>query len=482
MNNNFAENLKKIRKDNNLSQEELAEELGVSRQAISKWESSLAYPEMDKIIALCDKFNLNIDDLLHKNIREVKEEAESKKNISNYIDNFLKFITDTINLLSNMSFKSKIKCIFEELIIGSILLLLSVAICFVLSNFFENIFYILPDSVFFVIENLLGSILILLLIIASIIIMVHIFKTRYLNYYYKIKNETEIETKNEENKEEKETEKHNKILFKRNESKIIIRDPSNSEYNFLKVLWSIFISIIKFFSLFILVGLVLALIFIVCLLPISFLIIKTGLFFIGLLLLIISSLIIDIVLILLVINFIFNRKSNKKIMIYSFIFSTIAFGIALGVTFIGTLNFKITEDSHLAKRSVEYEMKDNLSIDTFEDIKYVVENRDNVKIEYTTNRNLKLMSSMYAGRISFWTEMKDPINFIKDFISNTKENKIEDITGLKDITVYASRENIEKIKSNIITNEEIYSCENTIESLEEEIDALNEKIYELEQD
>ena len=78
MNNRFSENLKKIRKDNNLSPEQLAETLGVSRQAISKWESSAAYPEMDKIITLCEKFNLNIDDLLHKDIREIKGEEESK--------------------------------------------------------------------------------------------------------------------------------------------------------------------------------------------------------------------------------------------------------------------------------------------------------------------------------------------------------------------------------------------------------------------
>ena len=63
MNNKFSENLKKIRKDNNLSQEQLADEIGVSRQAISKWESAVAYPEMDKIIILSEKFNLNIDDL-----------------------------------------------------------------------------------------------------------------------------------------------------------------------------------------------------------------------------------------------------------------------------------------------------------------------------------------------------------------------------------------------------------------------------------
>ena len=55
MNNQFSKNLKKIRKENNLSQEQLADELGVSRQAISKWESAQAYPEMDKIISLCNK-------------------------------------------------------------------------------------------------------------------------------------------------------------------------------------------------------------------------------------------------------------------------------------------------------------------------------------------------------------------------------------------------------------------------------------------
>ena len=57
MKNQFSENLKKVRKEHNLSQEQLADELGVSRQAISKWESAIAYPEMDKIVDLCDKFN-----------------------------------------------------------------------------------------------------------------------------------------------------------------------------------------------------------------------------------------------------------------------------------------------------------------------------------------------------------------------------------------------------------------------------------------
>ena len=124
MNNNFSDNLKKIRKDNNLSQEQLAEELGVSRQAISKWESGSSYPEMDKIIQMCNKFNLNIDDLLNKDITEIKGEEKVKNNINKYVDDFLNFITDTINLFSNMSFKSKIKCLFEQCVIGFILIIL----------------------------------------------------------------------------------------------------------------------------------------------------------------------------------------------------------------------------------------------------------------------------------------------------------------------------------------------------------------------
>ena len=57
---NLSDNLKKIRKEHNLSQEQLAEKLGVSRQSVSKWESGTAYPEMEKMLQLCQLFNLNI--------------------------------------------------------------------------------------------------------------------------------------------------------------------------------------------------------------------------------------------------------------------------------------------------------------------------------------------------------------------------------------------------------------------------------------
>ena len=46
----FCEKLAVKRKQNNLSQEQFADTLGVSRQAVSKWESGTSYPDMDKII------------------------------------------------------------------------------------------------------------------------------------------------------------------------------------------------------------------------------------------------------------------------------------------------------------------------------------------------------------------------------------------------------------------------------------------------
>ena len=60
----FSEKILTLRKSNNLTQEELAEKLNVSRQSISKWESGQAMPEMEKIVALSSVFNVTTDYLL----------------------------------------------------------------------------------------------------------------------------------------------------------------------------------------------------------------------------------------------------------------------------------------------------------------------------------------------------------------------------------------------------------------------------------
>lgn len=60
----LGDKLTKLRKENNYTQEQLAELLGVSRQAVSKWESDTAYPETDKLIKLGELYGCSMDYLL----------------------------------------------------------------------------------------------------------------------------------------------------------------------------------------------------------------------------------------------------------------------------------------------------------------------------------------------------------------------------------------------------------------------------------
>ena len=68
---NLGEKIKRLRKENNLSQEQLAEKLNVSRQAISKWEANKAYPDIENLILLRKIFDVTLDDLIidENNIR-----------------------------------------------------------------------------------------------------------------------------------------------------------------------------------------------------------------------------------------------------------------------------------------------------------------------------------------------------------------------------------------------------------------------------
>lgn len=63
----FAEKLKSIRKQAGMSQEKLAEKLGVSRQAVTKWETDAGIPDIENIMAVSSLFGISIDELLSNN-------------------------------------------------------------------------------------------------------------------------------------------------------------------------------------------------------------------------------------------------------------------------------------------------------------------------------------------------------------------------------------------------------------------------------
>ena len=76
----FNEKLVKLRKENLLSQEELAEKLGVTRQTISKWELEQTTPDMDKLSQIAKLFNVSVDELLNESDEPIKANQASDKN------------------------------------------------------------------------------------------------------------------------------------------------------------------------------------------------------------------------------------------------------------------------------------------------------------------------------------------------------------------------------------------------------------------
>lgn len=74
---NFSEKIQKLRKQNNLTQEELAEKLFISRTAISKWESGKGYPSIDVLKQISVLFDISVDNLLSS--EQILELAEQDK-------------------------------------------------------------------------------------------------------------------------------------------------------------------------------------------------------------------------------------------------------------------------------------------------------------------------------------------------------------------------------------------------------------------
>lgn len=90
----FGERLYQLRKEKNISQEELAELLDVSRQSISKWENDKAYPEMTRLLFMSDYFNVSLDYLMRgtepdKKTQEPPTTPYKAKNLSKIWNSFV---------------------------------------------------------------------------------------------------------------------------------------------------------------------------------------------------------------------------------------------------------------------------------------------------------------------------------------------------------------------------------------------------------
>ena len=111
----FGERLYELRNKKNISQEDLAEVLDVSRQSISKWENDKAYPEMTRLLFMSEYFDVSLDYLM----RGIDKEDNDEKVTEKYKTKNILLVQN--DFLSNLSKKQKtLFLLLYILIIGAL--------------------------------------------------------------------------------------------------------------------------------------------------------------------------------------------------------------------------------------------------------------------------------------------------------------------------------------------------------------------------
>lgn len=438
----FKDKLPKLRKENNITQEQLADMLGVSRQAVSKWESGLSIPDMEKIIEMCKIFNAPIEELLDDGVIS-NTKIEGKKDLTDYLNIILNFITKSYKMFCSMKFKEKIKCLFEITIIIGILIILFLIIGEILSMLIGNIINFLPYMIYDFISDIGAFIYIMFAFIAGGIITIHLFKVRYLNYFVIV-----------DDKIEKTTEEERQILEKQKET-IIIRDIKTHT----SIIKKTFMWILKVILIFIAIPLLISFILITAATVFDLILIKDGTIFLGILIFLSGALIINYICLSFIYHFIFNLKHNFKRIFICIMTSLIALGAGAAIAFSSFLTFVRIDNN------IEYkETTLSIDINNFNNLmllesgwiseKDIVIDETVTDIEFDVNYlgtkpdiyTYELESGYYY--IDIYSQ-EDPIFYINLVIKDFKNKNIRDydeLYGWEITEVRVSSKNLAKIK------------------------------------
>ena len=131
----LKDNLKKLRKNKGLSQEELGIQLNVVRQTISKWETGLSVPDAEMLISISEFFEIPVSEILGESIEE--KEANDLKVISEKLE--------VINEQLSISQKQKRKKNIAFLIIIDIFVILLFTLLALFGNLYQSFDYSNPE-------------------------------------------------------------------------------------------------------------------------------------------------------------------------------------------------------------------------------------------------------------------------------------------------------------------------------------------------
>lgn len=446
----FSEKLPKLRKDNNLSQEQLADKLGVSRQAVSKWESGNSYPDMEKMLQMCKILNCHLEDIMDDGSIGKDNETTSSKNkidFNAYMEDFLDFITRSYNMFCSMKFKEKVKCVFEMAIIAIMLYFVSTIIHYALR---EIIYGLIPIATLW---NIISIIVKTILIILSAIIFIHLFKIRYLDYFITVEDQNVTKKTIEEPVEKQE----NKYYQEKPKEKIVIRDPKHSTLKLFDVLGKILVTMIKVLAIFVAIPVIILFVMLVGGVFAAMFHISYGILFLFIAITFTGATLLVYDVIELIYNFIVNKEEHWKRMFIIAITGLIMCGAGAGLGICTYLNYEIVNDfpeEEYRTKSETIKMQDTLYIAQGCEYEYEIDNSiDDVQIEIQylngSEANVGIHNGKSYSYCYIYSTIK-PINAYKLVIQDLKNKQIrnyEDPVFIK-TKIKTSQENCDKLKAN----------------------------------
>lgn len=460
----FCDKLSKLRRQNNITQEQLADRLEISRQAVSKWESGTSVPDISKMMELCNILNCTLEDLLDDGVIGSSKPENTKTTSKNYFQDFLKYISKVYNMFCSMKFKDILKCLCEMLLIIGILFITGFIISSILESFLFDVFDLIPDIGHYI-ASFLNGIVVIGLIILALIIFFHLFKIRYLDYY------EIIEDKNISEKViEKPIDEEKRVEYQTpKKEKIIIRDPKHTTFSFFEFLSKVLVFILKILTAFALTFLIMFFAGFLILFFISLWHSLNGIIFLYITIAILGILLFIYSFLEVFYFFITYSKQHFKRVFIVAISGIVLFGFGIGFSLATYLNYDsydISLEGVVKKES--FEMQDDLAFDIYKDYydlkyNYVIDDTlDNIEVEVKSIGDFELHLHPFEYnfpngpkytviRPYFNRNIKDIYNLllksIKDKKSLLSMNDMYE-NELYQITIRLSNKNYQKIKEN----------------------------------
>ena len=451
----IRKNLEYLRKQKKLSQEELAYKLGVSRQAVSKWESGAAFPETEKMLSICKIFDCSLDDLMNGDIAQLEIDKDRKYTFNDLVNEVTNIVSRTFNMFDNMTLKSIFRFGFEMIILFLIILLLRIPFSYLFSlgnNVLQNINGNI-SNLFISIWKLITEVV---YIVVAVVSFVYIYKIRFLDKFEIAKKEDRKpqESKGEVVKEEIVDKKGRKVEIRR------------YDFGLFSFIGKVALFFIKCFTAFISLPIIFLLFASVASVLVGIVFMFNGVIFIGIIIFLLSLIVFTISLLYILFNFIVNHRSDwQKIFIF-FVACVVGFGIGAGLSVLEFSNMKISNEAPKnvvrEKKEEIIEMKENYVLQNIPyDTQYIVDetlgNHLRIEIEYYDEFTQDVKIETYENPTSdiYVSPVRklsvDLSQLYTILINDLKEKTISDYSALGNIyvKVYASEFNINRLKENI---------------------------------